>query len=261
MSDIVEHKQEKKILTPFEKNYQMASFLSNSDIIPSRFKNKISDCFIALEMSQRTGASFLEVVQNLFVVKGTPSWKATFIISQINRSGKFDGPLLFEPTGSGQNLEVTAAANYKGKKLTASASMEMARRENWVSNPKYNSMPEQMLTYRAASFFCRKYCPEVLFGMYTTDEIEDVNFSKQKTQVIEPKNIAPNVKEVKEKYNGKPIPPKPPTGYDPKIKSHQDALIKALEERGVEFDSWDKIGEAMKGKSITELDKVLKELE
>lgn len=77
---------------------------------------------------------------------------------------------------------------------------------------------------------------------------------------------APNVKHdtntqaFKEKYNkGKHIVPKKPAGYDPKNKVHQDAFILELEKRGVPFDKWDSIGEAMKGKSITVLDTVLKD--
>ena len=35
-------------------------------------------------------------------------------------------------------------------------------------------MPEQMLMYRAASFFARTYCPEVLMGFSTADEVEDI---------------------------------------------------------------------------------------
>jgi hypothetical protein len=35
-------------------------------------------------------------------------------------------------------------------------------------------MPEQMLMYRAATFFCRVFCPEVLAGVATADEIIDI---------------------------------------------------------------------------------------
>ena len=34
-------------------------------------------------------------------------------------------------------------------------------------------MPEQMLQYRAAAFWCRAYAPEIALGMHTAEEIQD----------------------------------------------------------------------------------------
>ena len=39
---------------------------------------------------------------------------------------------------------------------------------------KWKTMPEQMLKYRAAAFFARTECPEVLMGFQTAEETEDV---------------------------------------------------------------------------------------
>jgi hypothetical protein len=35
-------------------------------------------------------------------------------------------------------------------------------------------MPEQMMKYRAASFFARTYCPEITMGLMTQDEVLDI---------------------------------------------------------------------------------------
>ena len=53
----------------------------------------------------------------------------------------------------------------------------MAQKEGWSTKPgsKWLTMSEQMLAYRAGSFFARAYCPEVLLGVQTIDEIQDVN--------------------------------------------------------------------------------------
>jgi hypothetical protein len=48
--------------------------------------------------------------------------------------------------------------------------------EGWYSKAgsKWKTMPELMLRYRAAAFFGRLYAPEILMGMKTVEEIEDV---------------------------------------------------------------------------------------
>ena len=53
--------------------------------------------------------------------------------------------------------------------------MEMAVKEGWYqkNGSKWQTMPEQMLRYRAASFFGRIYAPEVLMGIRTQEEEQD----------------------------------------------------------------------------------------
>ncbi len=36
-------------------------------------------------------------------------------------------------------------------------------------------MPDQMIRYRAATFFGRLYCPDILMGLYAPDEVETFN--------------------------------------------------------------------------------------
>lgn len=56
-------------------------------------------------------------------------------------------------------------------------SVEMAHSDGWVDKPgsKWKTMPDQMLNYRAASFFGRLYTPEILMGMPTTEEVIDTD--------------------------------------------------------------------------------------
>ena len=58
------------------------------------------------------------------------------------------------------------------------AVMTLAKAEGWTANPKWKNMPEQMLGYRAASFFARMYCPEALMGLQTYEEVEDIEPKK-----------------------------------------------------------------------------------
>ena len=55
-------------------------------------------------------------------------------------------------------------------------SIGMAKREGWFDKPgsKWQTMPEQMLQYRAAAFWQRTNCPEVSMGFLTQEEAEDI---------------------------------------------------------------------------------------
>lgn len=163
--------------------YKMAQHLEGSKMLPQRYQGNIGDIIIALDMASRLDANPLMVMQNLNVINGIPSWSGQFVIAAINTSGRFKEPLTFVLEGSGQNLSCYArTVTNSGKEIKGTTiTMEMARQEGWVKrNPKWTSMPEQMIQYRAASFFGRLYCPDLLMGIYTADEaveIEPVDFS------------------------------------------------------------------------------------
>ena len=60
--------------------------------------------------------------------------------------------------------------------------MEMAKQEGWIdkTGSKWKTMPELMLKYRAAAFFGRLYCPEIMMGLYSADETIDIVANQSK---------------------------------------------------------------------------------
>ncbi|MBI2603231.1 MAG: recombinase RecT [Deltaproteobacteria bacterium] len=175
----------------FEQAMKMATFLSKASFIPHDFQNKPSDCLIALQMAATLKVSPFEVMKGIYVVKGKPSFYSQFAIALANTKGPFAGRINFRTEGEGPSLVVSAYATMKdsGKEVSAAASMEMAQKEGWAKqNPKYLSMPEQMLSYKAALFLIRKHAPEVLMGMHTDDEVKEIGGSTAMNSKIEEMN-------------------------------------------------------------------------
>ena len=63
--------------------------------------------------------------------------------------------------------------------------MKMAEMEGWTSNSKWKSMPEQMLAYRAYSFFARVHCADALNGFMVEGEPEDAFGEHKETPSFE----------------------------------------------------------------------------
>lgn len=165
--------------------------------------NAIPNCVIAMNMASRMGADPLMVMQNLYIVEGRPSWSSQWIIAAINGCGRFS-PLRFELNDNGkkdveytvtewvdnnrqnrkvndtiQNLSCVAWAVEKetGERITSpTVTIEMAVKEGWYqkNGSKWQTMPEVMLRYRTASFFGKLYAPELLMGLQTVEEMQDV---------------------------------------------------------------------------------------
>lgn len=179
---------------------KMANALSSSTIVPKDYQGNIGNALIALEMSNRLGTSPLMVMQNLYIVNGRPAWSSQYIIAMINSSKKYKTELQYCFEGQGDSLscyafvEDHAGHEVKGPTIT----MEMAKAEGWVgkTGSKWKTMPEVMIRYRAASFFGRLNCPDMIMGIYSTEEVVDgiVDY-----QILDPEETVKQ--EIKENAN------------------------------------------------------------
>lgn len=161
--------------TNFEVAQRMATAISKSTLVPKEFQGNLPNCLIALELANRIGASPLSVFQNLYIVHGKPSWSSQFIIAAVNASGRYS-PIRFDISGEGDKKTCIAWAIEKGSNERLESppvSIDMAKKEGWMSKAgsKWQTMPDLMLRYRAATFFGRLYAPEILMGMATVEEL------------------------------------------------------------------------------------------
>lgn len=131
---------------------------------------------VALMLALQINVNPALALQNIQVINGRPGFSASFAISLANTRGPFSGPITWTVQGEGDGLEVTAQATVKGtgEVVSSMVSMAMAKAEGWVKNPKYRSIPVQMLKYRSATWLIRLHCPEVLMGLHSSEELEDI---------------------------------------------------------------------------------------
>lgn len=193
----------------FEVMQRMAQMYTQSTIVPESYKGNVGNCVIALDMAMRMNINPLMVMQNLYIVKGNPSWSSKFLIATINMSGKYSA-LRYRKRNLGKvgivkynetvwdavnkrntlvvkefdgtaidNIECVAYATElaSGEVLESDPiTIETAIKEGWYikSGSKWVTMPSLMLTYRAAAFWQRMYCPEISMGFLTKEEADDV---------------------------------------------------------------------------------------
>lgn len=164
----------------FELAQRAAKLLASSSLVPKEYQGNLPNCVIALNMAQRVGADPLMVMQNLVVVHGKPTWSAQFLIATINTCGRFSA-LRYEFFGErntdGWGCRAWAVEKATGEKLLGTdVSIAMAKKEGWYSKngSKWQSIPQQMLMYRAGAWWARAYAPELSMGLHTADELRDV---------------------------------------------------------------------------------------
>lgn len=170
------------------KAWRAAQMLSKTDLVPDNYKGKPENCLIAIDVANRTNLSPLMVMQNLTIVKGRPAWNGQSSIALVNGCGRFT-PIEFVFSGEDDNFGCVAQSTrlLTGKVCVSErVTLQMAIDEGWMNKlgSKWKTMPRLMMQYRSGAFFARVFCPDVLLGIQTAEEIIDVNGQEVTTKTI-----------------------------------------------------------------------------
>ncbi len=167
----------------FELAQRIASAYSTATMVPELYQGNVGNCLIAANLADRWNADMFMVMQNVYVIHGKPGVEGKLVVGLINNCGLFER-LEFEEDDKGCTAfakEIKSGKILRGTKIT----WDMVKAEGWDKNKtnkktgytqksKWNTMSQQMFRYRSASFFARVFCPEVLLGMQTKEELEDI---------------------------------------------------------------------------------------
>lgn len=165
----------------FKEIFDIGKMFASSTLVPQAYQGKPMDCTIAVDMANRMGVSPMMVMQNLYVVQGKPQWSGQACMSLINASGKYRNvrPVYFGEKGTDdRGCRIEAVCIDTGDVISGTdITIKMAKDEGWYgkAGSKWKTMPEQMLAYRAATFFARIYIPNSLMGVYVEGESEDIS--------------------------------------------------------------------------------------
>lgn len=178
-------------LENFKEIYDIGKMFASSTLVPQAYQGKPMDCTIAVDMANRMGVSPMMVMQNLYVVRGKPSWSGQACKALIEGSGKFRSVKHVYTGEKGtdswgcylQAERIEDGELVKGVEVT----MAMAKAEDWVnkSGSKWKTMPELMLAYRASAFFARVHIPNALMGVAVEGEVLDIQ-KQPKQETLDP---------------------------------------------------------------------------
>lgn len=180
MGEITNNNNKQDMFEVMDKAYKFASILAKSDLVPSHYRGKPENAFIAVQTAYRMNIDPMLIMQNSFVYQGKLSMYSSFLIGLANRSGILKNGIRYIIEGKGQDLKVTAYAYLKdtGDKIEYTISMMEAAADGWTRNSKYKTLPELMLRYKAAAMLVRTHLPEVQHGIHIVEDLEDAAASQ-----------------------------------------------------------------------------------
>jgi hypothetical protein len=197
-----------------EKMERFAKILLDSKLVPNYFYEKLPDgksdftkgktpaVVAVLIQGYQLQLPPLTALQHIIPVNGLLSIKGDLAKSMIFNSGKLKpSSWVEEETGSIENgdlvVKITATRSDNGQTLSRSFSVAQAKRAGlWITEQQVNGQdgwkfkssawwkyPARMINYRALGFLARDMFPDVMAGIYTTEEAMDL--PKDTTEIIE----------------------------------------------------------------------------
>lgn len=185
----------------FEFAQRVARMLASSDMVPKQFRgeNAIPNCMIALNLAARMEVDPFMLMQNLYVVYGTPGIQSKLVTALLEHHGKYSN-LQYEYEGTGttkmkvdrhERCRAYATETKTGKLVYGPwISWAMVEAEGWnrdkvnketgnTTISKWQTMPDLMFAYRAAMFFTRIYDPGCIMGLKSAEEVDEMTIDME----------------------------------------------------------------------------------
>lgn len=191
---------------------EIARALSKTCFIPEAFRGKPEDCLVALDMAARLELNPIAVFSDIYVIDNRASFSSKFLIALVNRSGRFSRIQYEEGIDGEADVTFSGWGEQRGQRKTwkekvpnyfATASftelasgevftsprvdLRFAEKNGWVSKngSKWQTMPEIMCRYRAASILIKSVCPEIVMGLEWADDLQDAREEKPAARRVE----------------------------------------------------------------------------
>lgn len=162
---------------------QMADVMAKSKVtVPKHLQGSQGDCFAVVLQAAQWGMNPFSVAQKTHLVNGTLGYEAQLVNAVITTRAPVTGRLKFEFGGDWDKVNgkedkspdrfVIVSATFKGEDEPRELKIGMHQVGAVRNSPMWTADPRQQLAYLAVKRWSRLYCPDVILGVYTPDEIE-----------------------------------------------------------------------------------------
>lgn len=155
---------------------ELAKTLASSQLIPKAFQQSPGDVFVAMMWSHSLGIPIVQGLQGIAVINGKPSLYGDALLAVCMGSGQM-ADIEETVTGSADNLTATCKVTRRGKPtpVVSTFSIADARAAGLLGKPgPWKQYTSRMLKMRARAFALRDAFPDVLSGIASAEEMQDV---------------------------------------------------------------------------------------
>lgn len=205
---------------------KLAQRLAASNLVPDALKGKPGDILIILMLGHELGLAPMQALRSVVVINGKPIVSADLAVSLVKKHTSCS----FFRLVSTDDSQATYETERKGEGRTKMIwTMQQAVAAGLAGRGPWKAHPAAMLRARASLALARAVYPDVLLGVYSPDEAEEMKPGSTihgqlettatlgAAQVVESPPLAIVAQSVVEKPKAEPEEAQlvPPTGEDP----------------------------------------------
>lgn len=161
-------------VSTIEQAMTCAELVSKSSFCPKQMIGKVGDIVIALQMGQELGLKPMQALQNIAVINGRPSLWGDAMLAVCRQSPDFE--YIKEEYMEESKAYVCRVKRRNEPEFIQSFSEADARQARlWGKDGPWTMYPRRMLQMRARGFTLRDSFPDLLRGIITAEEANDVH--------------------------------------------------------------------------------------
>lgn len=166
----------------FGEAMELAKLMSAGLAVPPHLRGKPADCLAVLMQSARWGLDPFAVASKSYFVNDRMAYEAQLVIAVLNTSGVLKGRLDIQWERTETDLICTVTGTLKAD--TRPKQVQQGMSSIKVKNsPLWIAAPQQQLGYYTSRMWARLFAPEVLLGVYTVDEIQEMGVENAREAV------------------------------------------------------------------------------
>jgi len=172
---------------------EFAKMAARSTLVPRDYLGKPENILLAIQMGSEIGLAPMQSLQNISVINGRPAVWGDAMLGLCRQSPVCrDVVERFE--GEGKTLTAICIAKRAGAEpIERRFSMDDADRAGLANKPgTWQQYPKRMLQMRARGFALRDAFPDVLRGLISAEEAEDIPAGKTIDGTVEAPPAAPS---------------------------------------------------------------------
>ncbi len=164
-----------------------AELISKSSFCPKGMNGKPGDIVVALQMGQELGLKPMQALQNIAVINGRPSLWGDAMLAVCRQSSQWE--YIKEEYLEDKKVCICSVKRKNEPVFIQSFSEADAKTAGlWSKEGPWRQYPKRMLQMRARGFALRDAFPDLLRGIITPEEAEDmprVDYSKSVGDIFE----------------------------------------------------------------------------
>ena len=157
--------------------YKFAEMMATcGPTVPKHLQGSPGDCMAIIMQSMQWGMSPHSVALKTHLVNGTLGYESQLVNAVISSSRAIKGRFKYETQGEGTDgVGVRCGAVINGEEEITWGQWIFKKDQSVQNSPLWKTDPVQQLSYLAVKRWARLYTPDVILGVYTPDELREID--------------------------------------------------------------------------------------